>query len=64
MVLILLMFGAVQMDSLWVVGFVHSLNSFWMMVAVMSGILLLVVILDAIKWAVTQWLMTSRLNLV
>lgn len=64
MVLILLMFGAVQMNALWVVGFVHSLNSFWMMVAVMSGILLLVVILDAIKWAVTQWLMTSRLNLV
>lgn len=60
---ILLVFSSVQMDAFWIVSFVHSLNSFWGMVVVMGGILLAVAALDAIKWAITQWLMTSRLNL-
>lgn len=63
-VLILLVFGSAQLDSLWIVSFIHSLNSFWGMVAVLSGIFLLLVLVDAVKWAVTQWLMTRRLNLV
>lgn len=63
-VLILLVLGSVQLDAVWVVGVIHSMDSFWMMVTVLSGILLLVLILDAVKWAVTQWLMTSRLHLV
>lgn len=63
-VLVLLVFGSVQMDSLWLMGLIHSLDSFWGMVVVLSGILLGVVALDAIKWAVTQWLLSSRLHLI
>lgn len=62
-VMIALVFGSVQLDALWIVGIIHSLDSFWMMVVVLSGILLLVILLGAVKWAITQWLITRRLSL-
>lgn len=44
--------------------FLYSVDSFWATIYLFLLLLVFVLVLDAIKWAVTQWLMTRRLNLV
>lgn len=42
----------------------YNVDSFWATVYLLAIVLVVLVLVDAVKWAVTQWLMTRRLNLV
>lgn len=55
--------GAMQINVAGWASFFYTVDSFWATVCLFAVILILVVVIDAIKWAVTQWLMTRRLNL-
>lgn len=61
---IVLAFGAIQADGNALLDLLFSMGGewagIWMIVAVMLGLL----VLAAIKWAIIQWLMTRRLNLI
>ncbi len=55
--------SAVQADAAgWLELFYH-VDSFWAMFCMLAIVLAFAVLVDAIKWAITQWLMTRRLNL-
>ena len=43
---------------------IYNVDSFWATVYLLAIVLVVFVLVDAVKWAVTQWLMTRRLNLV
>lgn len=61
--LIFVAVGAIQMNVAGWASFFYTVDSFWATVYLFGIILILVVAVDAIKWAITQWLMTRRLNL-
>lgn len=43
---------------------IYNVDSLWATVYLLAIVLVVFVLVDAVKWAVTQWLMTRRLNLV
>lgn len=55
--------GAMRIDAAGWLKIFYNVDSFWAAVYVLAIILFFAVVVDAIKWAVTQWLMTRRLNL-
>lgn len=56
--------GAVQANAAGWLELFYNVDSFWAMFYMLAILLAFAVLVDAIKWAVTQWLMTRRLNLV
>lgn len=56
--------GAIQINIPGWASFFYTVDSFWATVYLFAIILVIVLLIDAVKWAVTQWLMTRRLNLV
>lgn len=42
----------------------YNVDSFWAVVYMLAIVLAVFVLVDAVKWAITKWLMTRRLNLV
>lgn len=55
--------GAVQADAAGWLEVFYNVNSFWAIVYVLGIVLVFAVLVDAVKWAITQWLMSRRLNL-
>lgn len=63
LLLIVAAFGAVQVDAgSWMESFVQ-VSPEWTVIWIFLVVVLCLILVDAIKWAITQWLMTSRLNL-
>lgn len=56
-------FAWVAADGAAWMQFLYSVDSFWATIYLLLILLAFVLVLDAIKWAITQWLMTRRLNL-
>lgn len=61
--LIIAAVGAIQMNVPGWASFFYTVDSFWATVYLFAVVLVIVLLIDAVKWAVTQWLMTRRLNL-
>lgn len=61
---IVLAFSAVQTNGLVWLNILFSMDSEWLSVCLAGGLVLVLLVVAAIKWAVIQWLMTRRLNLI
>ena len=62
--MIVVAFSAIQANGLWWFNILFSMDSEWAAVCLVVVIIIALLVLAAIKWAIIQWLMTRRLNLI
>lgn len=62
--MIVVAFSAIQANGLWWFNILFSMDSEWAAVCLAVVIIIALLVLAAIKWAIIQWLMTRRLNLI
>lgn len=60
---IILALGAIQINAFAWFEMFYQADSFWSVIYIFTVLILGLLIVNAIKWAITQWLMTRRLNL-
>lgn len=60
---IILAVGAIQINAFAWFEMFYQADSFWSVIYIFTVLILGLLIVNAIKWAITQWLMTRRLNL-
>lgn len=63
-VVVIAALAAVQVNAASWLQVFYNVDSLWAAVYLLAIVLAVFALVDAIKWAITQWLMTRRLNLV